>query len=89
MFVTEKYMELFKETVFNRLEKHENNFRDLVEKVKGIELSQIERKKRLRGLKDVRTQGDSENVELGKVREIFFDFLQFRFGLIFGFDLIF
>jgi len=89
MFVTEKYMELFKETVFKRLEKHENNFRDLVEKVKGIEVSQSEHKRRLRGLEDGRTRGDSENVELQQVKEVLCDFLQFRFGLIFGFDLIF
>jgi hypothetical protein len=82
MIDTEKDMELFKETVFKRLERHENNFRNLVEKVKGIEVSQSEHKRRLRGLEDVRTQGDSENVELRKVREIFFDSFQFRFCLI-------
>ncbi len=89
MVDTEKDMELFKETVFKRLERHENNFRNLVEKVKGIEVSQSEHKRRLRGLEDGRTRGDSENVELQQVKEVLCDFLQFRFGLIFGFDLIF
>ena len=46
MFVTEKYMESFKESIFKRLERHENNFRNLVEKVKGIEVSQSEHKRR-------------------------------------------
>ncbi len=74
MFVTEKYMESFKESIFKRLERHENNFRNLVEKVKGIEVSQSEHKRRLKGIEDDRTQDDSEDVELRKVREIFYQF---------------
>jgi hypothetical protein len=74
MFVTEKYMKSFKESVFKRLERHENNFRNLVEKVKGIEVSQSEHKRRLKGIEDDRTQDDSEDVELRKVREIFYQF---------------
>ncbi len=77
-------MESFKESLFKRLERHENNFRNLVEKVKGIEVSQGEHKRRLKGIEDDRTQGDSENVELQQVKEVFCDFLQFRFGFIFG-----
>ena len=67
-------MKSFKESVFKRLERHENNFRNLVEKVKGIEVSQSEHKRRLKGIEDDRTQDDSEDVELRKVREIFYQF---------------
>jgi hypothetical protein len=65
-------MELFKESISKRLERHESNFKDLVNKVKSMEVTQNEYKKRLRRLEDGKIQSDNEDIELQKVKDILF-----------------
>ena len=72
MFDIETYMESFKETIAIRLERHENNFKDLVNKVKSIEVTQNEYKQRLRRLEDGRNQSENEDIELQHVKDILF-----------------
>ena len=72
MFDIEHYMESFKETITIRLERHENNFKDLVNKVKSIEVTQNEYKQRLRRLEDGRNQSENEDIELQHVKDILF-----------------
>ena len=72
MFDIEHYMELFKESISKRLERHENNFKDLVNKVKSIEVTQNEYKQRLRRLEDGRNQSENEDIELQHVKDILF-----------------
>ena len=72
MFDIETYMESFKETITIRLERHENNFKDLVNKVKSIEVTQNEYKQRLRRLEDGRNQSENEDIELQHVKDILF-----------------
>jgi hypothetical protein len=74
MFDIETYMESFKETITIRLERHENNFKDLVNKVKSIEVTQNEYKQRLRRLEDGRNQSENEDIELQHVKNILFVF---------------
>ena len=68
MFDIETYMESFKDTITIRLERHENNFKDLVNKVKSIEVTQNEYKQRLRRLEDGRNQSENEDIELQHVK---------------------
>ncbi len=72
MFDIETYMESFKETITIRLERHENNFKDLANKVKSIEVTQNEYKQRLRRLEDGRNQSENEDIELQHVKDILF-----------------
>ena len=72
MFDIETYMESFKDTITIRLERHENNFKDLVNKVKSIEVTQNEYKQRLRRLEDGRNQSENEDIELQHVKDILF-----------------
>jgi len=65
-------MESFKETITIRLERHENNFKDLANKVKSIEVTQNEYKQRLRRLEDGRNQSENEDIELQHVKDILF-----------------
>ena len=66
------HMESFKESITQRLERHEENFKDLVIKVKSFEVTQNEYKKRLRRLEDGKNQSDNEDIELQKVKDILF-----------------
>jgi hypothetical protein len=68
MFDIEKYMESFKESITKRLEGNEENFNNLVNKVKSIEETQNQYKKRLRRLEDCRNQSENEDIELQKVK---------------------
>ena len=56
MLEIEKYIESFKETIAKRFEKQENNFKNLIDKVKSLEVMQREYKestsKRLSHLED-------------------------------------
>ena len=72
MIDIEHYMESFKESITQRLERHEDNFKDLVIKVKSFEVTQNEYKKRLRRLEDGKNQSDNEDTELQKVKDILF-----------------
>ncbi len=54
MIDIEKYMESFKESISERFEKHENNFKNLTDKMKSFEVTRIEYKKRLSRLEDRR-----------------------------------
>jgi len=65
-------MESFKESITQRLERHEENFKDLVIKVKSFEVTQNEYKKRLRRLEDGRNQSENEYIELQYVKDILF-----------------
>ena len=83
MFDIEHYMESFKESITQRLERHENNFKDLVIKVKSFEVTQNEYKKRLRRLEDSRNQSDNEDIELQKVKDILFVIFLIFYGVYF------
>ena len=52
MVDVEKYMESFKDTIYKRLQRHEDNFQDLVLKVQSLEAIKNEYKRSLRHLED-------------------------------------
>ena len=65
----ERYMESFKESISNRFEKQEENFKSLTNKVKSFELTQREYKKRLSRLEGGRRNTDeNEDIELQQVK---------------------
>ena len=84
MLDMEKYMESFKESISKRFEKQEENFENIVDKVKNFEVTQKEDKKRLSRLEDQRNTVENEGIELQQVKNLnfllffsFFDLHQF------------
>ena len=72
MFDIEKYMESFKESITKRLEGNEENFNNLVNKVKSIEVTQREYKKRVRRLEDGSNADETEDIMPKHVKNILF-----------------
>ncbi len=74
MLDIERYMDSFKESIFKRFEKQEENFKNLTDKVKSLEVTQMEYKeitsKRLSRLEERRNEGESEDIELQQVRNL-------------------
>jgi hypothetical protein len=66
-----------------KIGKPRNNFKDLVNKVKSIEVTQKEYKKRLRRLEDGRNQSDNEDIELQKVKDTLFVIFLILYGVYF------
>jgi hypothetical protein len=56
----------------NRLEKHEGNFNNLVDKVKNLEITQSEQIRRIKHLEDSKNQSENQNIELQHVRSFLF-----------------
>ena len=67
MLEVEKYMESFKESVSKRLERHEDNLKNLDDKIKSFEVTQREYKNRLSRLEDERNTDENEDIELHHV----------------------
>jgi len=76
MLDIEKHME----SISKRFEKHENNFKNLTDKVKSFEVTQREYKKRLSRLENRRNQEENEDIELQQVNNfnhlLFFSFFE-------------
>jgi len=74
MLETEKNMESFKETIAKRFEKQENNFKNLIDKVKSLEVMQREYKestsKRLSHLEDQINMDKNDDNELQQVKNL-------------------
>ena len=66
----EKYMESFKESISKRFENQEENFKNIVDKMKSFEVSQREYKKRLSRLEDRSNTDENENNELQQVKNL-------------------
>ncbi len=66
-----------------KIGKTRNNFKDLVNKVKSIEVTQKEYKKRLRRLEDGRNQSDNEDIKLQKVKDTLFVIFLILYGVYF------
>ena len=84
MLDIERYVESFKESISKRLDKQEENFESLTYKVKSLEVTQREYKKRLSSLEDQRNNDENEDIELQHVKNSnfslffsFFDLYQF------------
>ncbi len=54
-----------------RLGKHEDNLKNLVDKVKNLEITQSEQIRRIKRLEDPRNQRENQNIELQDVRCFF------------------
>ena len=80
MLDIERYMETFQESISKRLEKQENNFKNLTDKVKSFEVTQREYKKRLSCLENRRNPEENEDIELQQVNNfnhlLFFSFFE-------------
>jgi hypothetical protein len=72
MLDMEKYMESFKESISKRFEKQEENFKNIVDKVKCFEVTQ---KQRLNRLKDQRNTDENEYIELQQVKNLNYFFI--------------
>ena len=74
MLEIEKYIESFKETIAKRFEKQENNFKNLIDKVKSLEVMQRENKestsKRLSHLEDQINMDKNDDIELQQVKNL-------------------
>ena len=84
MLDIERYVESFKESITKRFDKQEENFESLTNKVKSLEVTQREYKKRLSSLEDQRNNDENEDIELQHVKNSnfslffsFFDLYQF------------
>ena len=84
MLDIERYVESFKESISKRFDKQEENFESLTNKVKSLEVTQREYKKRLSSLEDQRKNDENEDIELQHVKNSnfslffsFFDLYQF------------
>ena len=80
MLDMEKYMESFRESISKKFEKHEENFKNLVDKVKSFEVTQREYKKRFSRLEDRKNTDENEDIELQQVKNL--NYLLFSFFLI-------
>ncbi len=54
MLHMEKYMESYKESIYKRFDKQEENFKNLTDKVESFEVTQIEYNARLSSLENRR-----------------------------------
>ena len=72
MLEAEKLMESFKETIAKRFEKQEENFKNIVNKVKSFEVTQREYKNRLSRLEDRRNTDENKDIELRHVKNFMF-----------------
>ena len=72
MLEAEKLMESFKETIAKRFEKQEENFKNIVNKVKSFEVTQREYKNRLSRLEDRRNTDENKDIELKYVKNFLF-----------------
>ena len=67
-------MESFKESMSKRFEKQENNFKNLIDKVKSLEVMQREYKestsKRLSHLEDQINMDKNDDIELQQVKNL-------------------
>ena len=72
MLESEKLMESFKETIAKRFEKQEENFKNIVNKVKSFEVTQREYKNRLSRLEDRRNTDENKDIELRHVKNFMF-----------------
>jgi predicted RNase H-like nuclease (RuvC/YqgF family) len=68
MLDIEKHME----SISKRFEKHENNFKNLTDKIKSFEVTQREYKKRLSRLEDRSNTDENENNKLQQVKNLYF-----------------
>ena len=76
MLDMEKYMESFKESISKRFEKQEENFKNIVDKVKSFEVTQ---KQRLSRLEDQRNTDENEDIELQQVKNLNYSLFLYRF----------
>ena len=90
MLDMEKYMDSFKESISKRFEKHENYFNNLTDKVKILELTHREYKKRLSRLEDQGNTVENETIELQQVDNLNFSlfFIFFHFSICTNFKTI-
>ena len=72
MLEMEKYMESFTEAISKRFEKQEENFKNLTDKVKSLDVTQREYKDRLRRLEDRRNADENDDIELQQVKSLYF-----------------
>ena len=70
MLDMENYVESFKESITKRFENQEENFKNIVDKMKSFEVSQREYKKRLSRLEDRSNTDENENNELQQVKNL-------------------
>jgi len=82
MIDIEKHMESFKESISKRIEKQEDNFKNLTDKVESFEETQKENEKRLSRLEHRKNTDENEDIELEQVRNLnfplFFSFLNLQ-----------
>ena len=76
MLDMEKYMESFKESISKRFVKQEENFKNIVDKVKSFEVTQ---KQRLSRLEDQRNTDENEDIELQQVKNLNYSLFLYRF----------
>ena len=81
MLDIERYVESFKESISKRLDKQEENFESLTNKVKSLEVTQNEYKKRLSRLEDQRNNDENEDIELQQVNNFNYSFFPSFFDL--------
>jgi len=74
----EKYMESFKESISKRFENQEENFKNIVDKMKSFEVTQREYKKLSNRLEDRGKTDGNEGIELQQVTYL-------NFSLFFSF----
>ena len=72
MLEVERNLESFKETITKRFEKQEENFKNIVNKVKSFEVTQREYKNRLSRLEDRRNTDENKDIELRHVKNFMF-----------------
>jgi len=72
MLEVERNLESFKETITKRFEKQEENFKNIVNKVKSFEVTQREYKNRLSRLEDTRNTDENKDIELKYVKNFLF-----------------
>ena len=69
MLNLETNKESFKDLISKKLERHEDNFKNLADKIKTIEVMLNEQKMRLKSLEDDKKRGDNSSIELQHVNK--------------------
>ena len=69
MLNLETNKESFKDFISKKLERHEDNFQNLADKIKTIEVMLNEQKMRLKSLEDDKKRGDNSSIELKHVNK--------------------
>ena len=72
MIDIEKFMESFKKSISKKLDRHEDTFKNIADRMKSFEVTQKEYKKRLNRLEDGRDPNKNEVIELQHVRNLYF-----------------